>query len=255
MRVLSLNIWNYNSPWTRRREKIVDLIRREQAHVVALQEVHNNRFRNVRGNNQATQIAQTLGWNVIYQPAMVYLPLPRIEEGLAILSPEPITDVASQRLSRDARDPRDLHRRLVLRATVRLSDESLCLYVTHLSLSARARSRTVREVAQFAQSSSDSHVTLLVGDFNSSPESNVFRFITGDFADLATVHSTCPENTFRSDHPTRRIDYMFMRHAHPRPLAAVVREFRVIGSECDADGIRPSDHCGLLADLDLATRE
>lgn len=264
MRVLSLNIWNYNPPWTRRREAIVDLIRREQAHVVALQEVHNNRFRNARGNNQAAQIARSLGWHVVYQPAMVYLPLPRVEEGLAILAPEPMTDMAFQRLSRDIRDPLDLHRRIVLRATVQSVDERLCLCVTHLSLSARARSRTVREVAQFAQSTPDSHAALLVGDFNAPPESDVPQFITGDiaiggltgdFADLATVHSICPENTFRSDRPARRIDYMFIRQAHPRPLETVVREFRVIGSACDADGIRPSDHCGLLADLDLAVRE
>lgn len=119
IRILDLNIWNYNEPWPARRARIVDLILEAQPDIVALQEV---RYRDwlVDPRHQAEQILSGLpGYGAIWHPAH-HWPAhaahnPGQEwEGLAILSPHPIVDQAILQLSREPDDPRDTFQRLVV---------------------------------------------------------------------------------------------------------------------------------------------
>src|SRR3954471_23287710 len=84
--VLSLNIWNFRGNWRERRERIAWTIRAAAPDVVGLQEVRRDP-RYAAGVNQATQLARLTGLHAVYVPAMRYWRLPRLEEGLAVLTP------------------------------------------------------------------------------------------------------------------------------------------------------------------------
>ena len=69
IRILNLNIWNYNPPWATRRERIVDLILDTQPDAVALQEI---RYRDwsIDPRHQADQILAGLeGYAAVWAPA------------------------------------------------------------------------------------------------------------------------------------------------------------------------------------------
>ena len=55
LRILNLNIWNYNAPWPERRARIVGLIQDTQPDLVALQEVRYHDWLPYP-NHQADQI-------------------------------------------------------------------------------------------------------------------------------------------------------------------------------------------------------
>lgn len=259
-RFLSLNLWNYNEPWEPRRELIVELLQREQPDVVALQEVRNDFHRNRRRGDQSRQIATLMKWQLVYQPAMVYFPLPRVEEGLALLSPHRLTNPIHVQLSRKVLDKQDLHQRIVLGAEVQREEDSLLVFCTHLSLSATARHRTIAEAAAFVTTTAGKRPALLVGDFNARPDSLPVRFITGqaeiggergDFVDLWDVAGDGQGNTYPSHEPKIRIDYAFLR-APGRKVNTLVRWIRTVGDEPTDDGLLPSDHLALVGEMVLS---
>jgi hypothetical protein len=49
----------------------------------------------------------------------------------------------------------------------------------------------------------------------------------------------------------RRIDYIFVTAAR-RDGRGTVRDARLVFQQHDADGVFPSDHCGVLADVQVA---
>lgn len=95
VRILDLNIWNYNKPWPERRDRIVDLILDTQPDVVALQEIQYRDW-TIDPRHQGDQILAGLaGYASVWQPAHYWTPgrgdnAGELKwEGLAILSPHP----------------------------------------------------------------------------------------------------------------------------------------------------------------------
>ena len=116
VRILNLNIWNYNEPWEARRERIVDLIQSTLPDLVALQEVRGRDWGpDVR--HQADQILARLpGYSSVWEPAHYWAPgeghnQGRLEwEGLAILSAHPLLERAAEpALSRQPADAARQH--------------------------------------------------------------------------------------------------------------------------------------------------
>ncbi len=254
MRVMTLNIWNYNAPWPRRRDLIVQTVRAADPDVVAFQEIRSDPRRDERGPegeplNQAQQLAARLPEypHLIYQPAMYYRN--NIWEGLAILSRRPIDRSGWILLTQDLTDPDDRHQRIVLYARFDLADGPFYLFNTHLSLSRAARQRTLAQVIEYM--TQHSGFRLLVGDLNEQPDGTpIAQLYKAGWTDVWTaLRPNEPGYTYRSDEPWQRIDYVW---ASPE-LQSRLRDITVVGGTPDADGVYPSDHLGLVASLDLPT--
>jgi len=129
------------------------------------------------------------GWEWIYAPAMGFLEgrTQYVHEGLAIASRRPIIDVKLLKLSRNTQDAQDFHQRMCMKARIRVgaattrSDDHhetagsndatssiasatstggfIDLLNTHLSLSHDARSRTLKEIAEFAMGPGWNHAS------------------------------------------------------------------------------------------------
>ena len=260
MRVLTLNIWNLSGDWRARRGAIVAVIQRWEPHVVCLQEV----VESDRGN-QAQWLAETLGgWPMAYAGAR-YRPVDGVRFGNAILSRRPV-EATSQIDLPERRDEQEVQR-VVLHARTGGVD----VYCTHLAWQlhdALLREQQVRALVRFVEETSDPAATLgpvVAGDFNAEPDATAIRYLCG----LATLDGTStyfqdawrlagdagPGLTWSNANPhaaldaepDRRLDYIFSgfcgRSAAGRPLAC-----RVV-ADAPVEGVWPTDHFGVLADL------
>lgn len=258
IRVFNLNIWNYNEPWEVRRELIAEAIRREEPDLIALQEIQYLSWYEKDPRHQADQLAELLpGYSLIWQPAHHYRGLGANEkwEGLAILSRFPVVDRRCLLLSRDESDPDDTFQRIVLGAEVCTPGGALWLFTTHFPLSARARERVACEAYDFVVGTAGRHPFVLTGDFNARPDSAPIRFLTGRLAlegrrsnlvdAWALLHPDEPGFTSPTWEPRQRIDYIFVS-----PLVEV-HEIALAATEPNAQGVYPSDHCGLIAKLGI----
>lgn len=236
--VLSLNIWNYRADWPARRERIARVIREVAPDIVGLQEVRQD-LRHARGVDQAAQLARRTGLRHVYAPAMRYWRWPRIEEGLAILTPHPVLSHATVPLRWDPADRVDPNRRIALRATLALPDaRRLDCWVTHLNQRPPMRDASaiaLRDALRAAPAS------LLMGDFNADPSSTTIAIVREsglrDMWPSAQLDDRGP--TYPAEAPAARIDYLFA------PPGWTTEHIERVGI-----GTRAlSDHCGLLARL------
>jgi endonuclease/exonuclease/phosphatase family metal-dependent hydrolase len=257
LRILNLNIWNYNAPWPERRARIVKLILDTEPDLVALQEIRYHDWLPYP-SHQADQILTGLsGYSYIWHPAHYWPPSQGDNrghtcwEGLAILSRTPIVDQALVRLSRDTGDPHDMHQRLVLGAQIRTPTGPFWLFDTHYPLSADARTRVAVETYRFVRQTAGDFPFVLAGDFNAQPTELPIRFLsgqaeidgqTGTLVDLwHAAHPTEPGYTFPAWGPARRIDYLWA------PPAVQIDAITVVGAVRSRETVSSSDHCGLLA--------
>ena len=264
LRAMSLNIWNYNPPWPRRRELIVRTVRETDPDIIGFQEIRHDGARNDAGRNQAEQLAERLpDYRFVYRPAQRD-PEDGRWEGLAIFSRLPFRSSSYIELSRDASDGRDNHQRIVLHAEIETPAGPLHFFNTHLSLSRKGRSRTVREITAFVRRYSDGLPGILVGDFNEIPDGDPIRHITREagFIDAwAHLHpgeqgwTYAAENAYvrekggGKEGTGRRIDYIFIRPSGEGRAGLLA--CRRIADRPAEDGRFPTDHFGLAADLRL----
>jgi endonuclease/exonuclease/phosphatase family metal-dependent hydrolase len=266
-RVVTLNVWNRQGPWSARLPLIRDGLLALDADVIGLQEVLG--FSGM--SNQAEEIAAGTGWNVHYAPAW------NVGGGLtfgnAILSPHPLVDTAT--LPLPAPPTRDT--RTVAFARVDLLHGPMPVFVTHLSFElhlSSARCAQVRAIADHVHELApiDGPPPVLLGDFNAEPDSDEMRFLRGltplggssvYFADcwqVAADPGAGPGYTYerrnpyaaRSHEPSRRIDYIYVRgpdrHLRGEPVAARIALDQPI------DGVWASDHHAVVADICAAPR-
>lgn len=264
-RVVTLNIWNRQGPWSERLPLIRDALLALEPDIVGLQEVLG--FPGMP--SQADEIAAGTGWHVHHVPAW------HVGGGLtfgnAILSPHPFADTRSLALP----SPPGLDTRTVAFARVELPHGPAPVFVTHLTYQhhlGHARVEQVRALVEHvaALAPIDGPPPVLLGDFNADPDSDEMRYLRGltplggtsvYFSDawLATGHlepgyTYDRRNTYalRSREPSRRIDYIYVRgpdrHLRGEPLTA-----RVVLDE-PTNGVWPSDHFGLFAEIWAAKR-
>jgi len=264
-RVATLNIWNRQGPWAQRLPLIRAALAALDADAIGLQEVMG--FTGLP--SQAHEIAEGTGWNVHYAPAW------NLGGGLtmgnAIVSRHPLLDTRSLPLP----SPPGVDTRTVAFARVDCAHGPMPVFVTHLTWQehlASARRTQVRalvdHVAELAPI--DAPPPVLLGDFNANPDSDEMRFLRGlttidglsvYFADCwATsrhgedgwTYARSNPYALRSREPSRRIDYVFVRgpgrHLCGEPLAA-----RLFCEE-SVEGVWPSDHYGVVADIHAEKR-
>ncbi len=258
LRVATWNLWWRFGPWEERLPRIIDELRRVDADVVALQEVWE-----VEGDSSATRIADALGLHVAVETRSTMGP--DVGFGNAVLSRWPITGSAHRELpSGDAHD----EQRVVLRADIDGPRGSLQVFCTHLNWrfdQSAIRQSQVEVLTRFvADSRPRSFPAIVCGDFNAEPSSDEIRTLTGlrpVANDLVlvdcwrSIHPADPGFTWNNENPfvaaqvefDRRIDYVFAGWPKARGAGQPL-EAELIGSE-PVDGVRPSDHYGVVVEL------
>lgn len=252
MKVMTFNIWNYNRPWPRRRKLIADLILLHRPDVVALQETrHDWRFE--RGRGQGEQLADLTGYHPTWALGQVYFPLLRVDEGLTTLTAGPPVRTMSRELTKHRRDRDDRNQRVCLGVTVEVGGRRVDVYNSHFSLSQEARQSNALEAVAFIKEVSGNGPSLLMGDLNALPDTPPIQFLlgnlslqgqTGDFSDCwKAAHPDKPGFTYGSFNPTHTIDYVLARNIQ------AVQSALIVGNEA-VDGVYPSDHMGLVVELE-----
>jgi len=266
LRFVTFNLWGENGPHARRLDLAADGLVALAPDVLALQEV-----RDVPGRlpNQAETLAKCLGFHVAFAPATEW---GGGVEGLAIVSRFPVHASSSVRLPHAT----DTEGRIALSACLQTPRGPLWVHTTHLSYrlhEGRQREDQVMTVdTQIAARAAETDLPqILAGDFNTVAESDELRWLRGlttlggrrvFYQDAwATVHPGQPGVTWMTENPfrakmnwlpaERRIDYIFVTAAR-RDGRGAVRDARVVLDQPDADGVFPSDHAGLLADVQVA---
>ena len=266
LRALTVNIWNRQGPWDKRLPLLQKGLAEARPDVVGLQEVLA-----FGGKSQADEIAAPLGWHVHYGAA--WQMGGGLTFGNAILSPHPF--VATDVLPLPA--PPELDSRSVAYALVEMPCGKVPVFCTHLTFQvyrSDARCEQVRalseHVVRLAPPGDQTFPPIRLGDFNAEPDSDEMRFLRGltplggksvFFADCwaqtrpgehGWTYDRANPYAYRSREPSRRIDYVLVR-GPDRSLRGEPLSARLVLAE-PRDGIWPSDHFGLLAEIQAAPR-
>jgi endonuclease/exonuclease/phosphatase family metal-dependent hydrolase len=265
LRVLTLNIWNRQGPWEQRLALIRSGLEELSPDIVGLQEVLG-----MDGQpGQADAIAEGLGYHIHFGATW------EIGGGLrfgnAVLSKFPIVD--SDVIDLPA--PPKQEKRCLIYARLDATCGEVPVFVTHLPWKlhhGHIRCEGVKLIAATikAKAPLGGFPPILMGDMNAEPDSDEMRYLRGltglggacvYFADCwSAVEPTehgftySRDNSYalRSREPSRRIDYVFVRgpdrQLRGEPLAAEVVFDRA------TDGVFPSDHYGVLAEIQAAPR-
>jgi endonuclease/exonuclease/phosphatase family metal-dependent hydrolase len=234
--VLTQNIWGGFSRWRERCELLADRIAALAPEVVGLQEVHGT-----ADDSQAHELAERVnGYTVHFAPARTY---DDRSEGIALLVRHDATAHDPLALTLDPSDPYEgSNQRVVLAATIDHPEGPVDVFVTHLSLSRRARTRTASELIDFVnevQQKSGSIAAVLAADLNADPREHAVELLESQWTDAWRVtRGRELGGTWPAILPFRRLDYVFVR-GHARV------------ENCRRIPYSGSDHLGLLARVRL----
>ena len=270
LRVTTLNLWNKSGPWQRRMALVAAEVNRLQPDILGLQEVLC--LETGRGtHNQAAEVAGGRNWvyGEGHDLTADWVPSgQRMTFGNALVSPHPIETIGVHPLPGEAISDQ---KRTVLHARVAAPNGPVDVFVTHLNWKLDegfVRQEQVKALAAIVAEGSGEgpFPALLLGDLNAEPHSDEIRYLQGyttlgerqsvRFADVWQYGDNGPGHTFdrsvnpfAAEHhePPRRIDYIFVRGPHPRGHGRPVGVRRVFDQP--TDGVFPSDHFGVLADL------
>ena len=276
LRALTLNLWGEQPPLDRRLALCIDQLRALRPDVIALQEV-----RQVEGSvpNTAHTLADALSMHCVFQKTVAW---GGGDEGLAILSRMPIVESGHVPLPHPMPDLAD--ERILLWAIVDSGQGPALFGSTHLTYRMThgiQREDQVLAIDQAARDLMSRHkpvVTALMGDYNAAPDTDEMRFLRG-------LHTLGGRRTFYQDaflcqdaggdlshrqpgagatwarrNPSihklrflemdRRIDYIYVGQAS-RDGRGLVQRCHVVLDQADADGVFPSDHFAVMADIQL----
>jgi endonuclease/exonuclease/phosphatase family metal-dependent hydrolase len=251
---------------TRLEERLEMTIRELQVldpDIVAVQEASDSR----RHGNVPERLARVLGFHVVFAPATERLfglwPLDRVvvgllgfKEGSAILSRFPI--VASQ-VYELPRCGSWIDRRILLRAEVSTAWGPLQVFSTH---TARGEDCQIERVGEIVRDRLGAGPSLLMGDFNTPETSNRLTTLRNEagFVDafrIANPQAHGPTVWQRIESPnstvSRRVDFILLGNGPESTVT--VRSSRIVldrpGHLPDGSPLWPSDHYGVLAELDI----
>lgn len=249
MKIMTLNL-NFceskHGPWPVRRELIVQAIRRHAPDLIAFQAVRKNPA-SQDGTDQATQLAERLPeFKYVVFVAATRHP-DGAEDGSAFLSKVPFVKIDHILLSEGivhGEEAEDRARRIILHA--RIDAPTLSIFNSHYSwVHTQAVSNLNEALSYMRQTQGPS---LLVGDLNNGPESDLMRRLAAHgWTDVwAHLRPHDPGYTFESNRPDRRIDYVWIR----TETLSWITTIDVVKEEPNGEGARLSDHLGLVVSLD-----
>jgi endonuclease/exonuclease/phosphatase family metal-dependent hydrolase len=255
VRCLTLNLWGLEPPLERRMALVADGLRALGPDVIGLQEV-----REAPGvPNQAETLARALGYRHVFAPAV---PFGGGHEGLALLARENFAEHEARELPHAQPD----ERRVLLSA--RLGE--VWVHTTHLNYRLHHGKQREDQVLAIdaAIAARATNPQILMGDFNARPEADEMRFLRGltSLAGRRTYYQDAwlrlhPDEagwtwaganpyTARLEflEPDRRLDYVYVTPQR-RDGRGRIAECRIVLDHPDGEGVFPSDHFGVLADV------
>ena len=202
--------------------KMAEVIRREEADIVGLNEIRG------KGSvpwytNQAEQLAALLGYHCYFARAITFKEGPY---GNAILSRFPLQGAETVPIPDPPVKDEDAYyeTRCVLRA--RFAEAGgFTVLVSHFGL-AKAEARSAVETVCGLLKKENGPVVLM-GDFNLQPDSPILAPLMDAMDDTARLFAQ-PLKSWPSDHPDQKIDYIFIKGA--------------CGLEADIPPVIASDH-------------
>jgi len=267
LRFLTLNLWGENGSWQGRMELLLDSLAALAPDVIGLQEV-----RDVPGRvpNQAAEIARRHGWHHVFAPSTAW---GGGHEGLAIVSRFPIDSHEAKPLPHSAEN----EGRIVLSARIDDPARPFWVHTTHLSYrlnEGKKREDQVLFVDQVIAAHANDHIQILMGDFNTVPESDEVRWLSGmttlegrraAYQDTWTRARPGEEGiTWASANPyvglmhwlppDRRLDYIFTTQARRDRRGTVHGAWVVLdepGETAAGERVFVSDHFGVVADVQI----
>jgi endonuclease/exonuclease/phosphatase family metal-dependent hydrolase len=274
VRVLTWNLWWRFGPWRQRCDAIAAVLADAQPDVCGLQEVWAG-----RGEHQVALLAAQLGmhWAWTASPAperwQRRLGDPTMQVGNAILSRWPITEQAAQPLPAD---PVADDGRTVLFARVQTPTGRLPFFTTQLTSTvgqSAVRCRQVASLCRFVAAHTNlGFPPVVTGDLNAEPDADEVRLLGGhktapvvpglvlvdawSYADPLTSGWTWDRRNpyvAATGEPSARIDYVLVG-LPTASGAGQVQSVRLIGDR-PVNGIWPSDHAGVLAELSYASND
>lgn len=249
VRVLTLNVWNREGPWDRRRELLRAWLERLQPDLLGLQEVSRDQLADLVAPEYHRE------W------------LGR-ESGIAVVSRWPLRERTELELIGDGDGSGGCALRVIAdspHGAIGFCCATTFYYLPHHG---HKREKQMPQLAQFARGNvkRDGYPPILVGDFNADDQSAEIRYLKGlqsldgssaYFVDAwAFAGDGGPGTTWsrRNDFasgwllPDRRLDYIFVGHPRLSDRAGLVERCEVVCDECQ-DGVWPSDHFGVYAIL------
>lgn len=226
--VLSYNIHHANPPSKPAvidLEAIANVIRLQQADVVALQEVDVNTGRSGASVNEAETLATLTGMKAYFAKAINY---DGGAYGVAILSRFPVEDFRNLSLPTDE-STKGEHRTLALATVTLPGGQKFVFACTHLDAQKADINRQLQIKKILAVLKEERRPVVIAGDFNAVPESDVIRQLDSYFTRSCVVD--CPY-TIPEKNPNRTIDYIAF---------APAGSFRVV-SHSVVDESYASDH-------------
>ncbi|MDP8232971.1 MAG: endonuclease/exonuclease/phosphatase family protein [Candidatus Zophobacter franzmannii] len=262
MKIISWNIANYNDHphWEERVKLLAKEIAEHDPDVIALQEVRYDKDAPstvATGWNTAEQLLSELyklgcnGYaNLAVEPAMYYnyrfqsaflrfLAKDVLDrsfwEGLSVISKEPIIESTNYILNPYPPDEDSNIRNVQM---VRTGEYTI--FNTHLSYSEDEALNNAHKLVEYIKHQNYDN-SILCGDFNTTKGDDAIKIIEQN--GFISVGSDAP--TFPTKAPGKKIDFFF---ASPL-LKDKAKTVTLLGTDCDENGIYPSDHIGLLLEL------
>lgn len=226
IRLLSYNI--HGCIGTDRRydaKRILRVLRRVDADVVALQEVYDER-------NFLDQLRALPYPHILYGPTLTHQT--RGQYGNILLSKWPVTHHERIDISVTGNEPRG-----AIRAHIKTPHRTLDLTATHLGLGAKERIQQIATLLQHWShailDSPQGHAFVFMGDLNEwIPQSRLIENLS------ETIGFTTPQATFPAIHPALALDQIFVRPAR------VLDQRQAIDTALTR---LASDHLPIFADL------
>jgi endonuclease/exonuclease/phosphatase family metal-dependent hydrolase len=270
-RIATYNVWNASTNWANRLAAIAEEVARLDADIVALQEVPVEA-------EPGLPIPDYLRAHTPY-PRVLHLPYPgpadkrEWPEGLAFLSQHPLTDVRA-----NWQGGRPTENSWAARTVIQWQGRSLGVTNVHLDWRhAESRARHIVRIVRELIEARPCDIEVLCGDFNDDNDAPVLRFLAGQveldgyrtgWRDLAEEwHAARGEPApvtldFRENPrwqpkgitaPSKRFDRIYLRTtASTADIHA--EQLGVFGKvPANSLGIVPSDHYGLVVDLDIGS--
>ncbi|CAM2878114.1 endonuclease/exonuclease/phosphatase family protein [Rariglobus hedericola] len=223
--------------------RIARIIQQQSADIVALQELDLGRSRS-RGEDQATLVAEALGYHVVFCPTVKHSQSEHY--GHALVSRWPIEIIKVGELP-NAPNSWFPEARGALWARIEVNGVNLNIVTTHLGLSPRERLAQMNALLgpDWLGPVIATEPVILCGDFNLSPGSAPYGLAASKLRDVQAARSGHrPRSTFSSTKPFMRIDHIFVSAHFETERAFVPRN--------DLTRLA-SDHLPLLADLSFSS--
>jgi endonuclease/exonuclease/phosphatase family metal-dependent hydrolase len=256
MKVVTYNIWNSDSYFKIRLEQLCKVLINCNADIIGLQEVRNEEVVDYIKNQ--CQYKYSL-WKKYCDE----------NEGLAILSRYPIIFAETNWES-----GRNVHNSFVLRVEINYKNKKIGITNLHLDYeSVLNRENEIVETDRMIERYENSDYELLLGDFNSYPESSVYRYLTGqqslnnhatNWHDLHKIYASKigikPKVTLDFFNNPRwdnqnvieipgRFDYIMLKSPYPKENP-ILNSVHIIGDQRELQ-VTPSDHYAVVCDIDF----